>query len=184
MRADDQLPSEAQRKTLEERALRLAQQAASTASASSAIELLHFDLAGERYALETSLVLGVVRAAQSRRVPGAPQSFAGVINLHGEVLPVADLSALFGLAPRADAAGNAVILGRERPDLAVLVDVATGIETHDAALLGEQVQRRSEDPIVRGVLPGGVTVIDGDALLRDPRLLIQDTSILTGEEPT
>jgi purine-binding chemotaxis protein CheW len=55
-------------------------------------------VAGESYALGVEHVLEVSELGEIAPVPGAHGSVLGVRNLRGEVLPVFDLAAVFGIA--------------------------------------------------------------------------------------
>ena len=61
--------------------------------------VLLFDVAGERYGVETSVVREIVRAVQPTRLPSAPGVVLGLINMRGELVPVIDLRARFGVPP-------------------------------------------------------------------------------------
>ena len=52
----------------------------------------------EDYALPVDSVLEVAELGEVAPVPGAPAEVLGVRNLRGQVIPVIDLAALFGLA--------------------------------------------------------------------------------------
>jgi purine-binding chemotaxis protein CheW len=65
-------------------------------------------VAGESYAFAVENVLEVAELGEIAPVPGSRGSVLGVRNLRGEVLPVFDLAAVFGLA-------------RDRPPLRLLV---------------------------------------------------------------
>jgi purine-binding chemotaxis protein CheW len=69
-------------------------------NAGEALELLVFELAGARYALDLSSVREVVRAVFITPLPGAPAVVEGVISVRGEIVPVYDFRARFGLAAR------------------------------------------------------------------------------------
>jgi purine-binding chemotaxis protein CheW len=62
------------------------------------IEYLTFFVAGEEYAASILRVREVSEHRQITRVPGMPPWIRGVITLRGEVVPVVDLAARFGLA--------------------------------------------------------------------------------------
>lgn len=68
--------------------------------AGEALELLVFELAGARYALDLSCVREVVRAVFITPLPGAPVVVEGVISVRGELVPVYDFRARFGLPAR------------------------------------------------------------------------------------
>jgi purine-binding chemotaxis protein CheW len=60
-------------------------------------------LGAEEYALPVEHVLEVVELGELVAVPGAPAPVLGIRNLRGQILPVVDLAAFFGIesaAPR------------------------------------------------------------------------------------
>jgi purine-binding chemotaxis protein CheW len=57
------------------------------------MEILLFEVAGERCALAVADVLRVVPAAAVAPLPGAPAVVDGVLDLHGRVVPVLSLAA-------------------------------------------------------------------------------------------
>ena len=64
----------------------------------SDVELLVFDLEGRTFGLPSTEVVELVRAVAIAPLPLGPRVVAGVINLHGRVVPVFDLRVRFGMA--------------------------------------------------------------------------------------
>lgn len=60
------------------------------------MNVLVFHIGSERYALPLAAVLRVLPAARLKALPGAPDYVAGLLDLHGEPVPVIDLSRLGG----------------------------------------------------------------------------------------
>jgi purine-binding chemotaxis protein CheW len=58
-------------------------------------------IAGERYGIEVGRVHEIIRWTATTTLPGADQSFNGVLNLRGRVIPVMDMRQRLGL-PRVD----------------------------------------------------------------------------------
>jgi purine-binding chemotaxis protein CheW len=58
---------------------------------------LTFHMAGEEYGLEILKVQEIIKMMDITRVPRAPESVRGVINLRGKVIAVVDLRLMFGL---------------------------------------------------------------------------------------
>ncbi len=79
---------------------------------SAPLRVLLFSVGERRLALELGAVERVLRAVEVTPLPGAPPIVAGVIDVHGAVVPVLDLRARLGLPPRELAPGDAFILGR------------------------------------------------------------------------
>lgn len=55
---------------------------------------LVFEIAGHRFAMDTSKIIEVVPLVEWRALPGVPQTVRGVINYHGRLVPVLDMSLL------------------------------------------------------------------------------------------
>jgi len=60
-------------------------------------QYLTFHLAGEEYAVDILQVREIITYGTLTKVPHAPASIRGVINLRGNVVPVVDLGLKFGL---------------------------------------------------------------------------------------
>ncbi len=60
-------------------------------------QLVLFDLASEHYAIDSMNVREIIRMQAITKIPGAPASVEGVINLRGKVTPVMDLRKRLGL---------------------------------------------------------------------------------------
>jgi purine-binding chemotaxis protein CheW len=169
------LSPEQARAVLDERARALARVPVRPPNAAESIEAVTFRLGDERDALETRFVRRVERVESPTPVPGAPDVLVGLVNLHGEILAVFDLRVLLGIA-RAEATDRTrvIVVGNDGDEFGILADAA-----HDVVTL-----RTSEVLAFPGALEGlarlglsGIThdalvVIDGAALLRDDRLVI------------
>lgn len=82
----------------------------SRASMSEAIEVLTFDLDGETFALEASLVREVLDPTTETAVPGAPDFVGAVINFRGRVIPLVDLRLAFGLERGASTIDSRIVV--------------------------------------------------------------------------
>jgi purine-binding chemotaxis protein CheW len=164
------------RRVLDERARRLAYQPPAPARG-EALSVATFSVGNERYAIETRFVREIVRLVDLTPVPGARDFLRGVTNLRGEILAVIDLRRFFGLPDQGvtDLA-RVVVLGEDTDELGVLAD-----QTHAIVdVRGDRVlppSRTAPTPgraYVRGVTADALILLDGAALLRDPRLTIDD----------
>jgi purine-binding chemotaxis protein CheW len=100
-------------------------------------DFLEFGLAGESYAVELALVREVCAGKQITYIPGAPPFMAGVANIRGRILPVADLAVFFGIQAEATGRRPIIILrGRgaagagtagEAQELGILADAVRGV---------------------------------------------------------
>jgi purine-binding chemotaxis protein CheW len=99
--------------------------------AGQAGQYLTFQLAGEEYAVELLQAREILRYEQVTRVPTAPPSIRGVLNLRGRVVPVVDLSVKLGL-PDTPVTGRTCI---------VIVDVALDGERTVMGVIAEAVSQ-------------------------------------------
>jgi purine-binding chemotaxis protein CheW len=146
------------------------------------VAVLGLALGAERYAIETALVREVVRPPPLARLPGAPAFLAGVANLRGEIVDVLDLRELLGVAPSTDAPARLVVLGTDRVELALVADAVlevAEVDPHSLAPAPESPARKRPE-YVRGLTPDGAVLLDGAAILRDPRLVV-DAAVTPSE---
>ncbi len=123
--------------------------------------LVIFELAGQQLALSLSCVEGVIRSVEVSPLPEAPAGVRGVINFHGRIVPVLDLTARLGLAPRElRLSDHFVIAHTQRRTVALIVDCAIGVVPRAPAKL------TTAEAIVPG-LAGiqGVMRLNGDLVL-------------------
>ena len=93
--------------------------------------LLTFEVGTSLYALPIAHVLEVAEVEEVRGIPTLPASTGGVVNLHGDALPVLRRSALFEVAEEALPAPAHLLVVAGRPDqpgrLGVPVDRIVGL---------------------------------------------------------
>jgi purine-binding chemotaxis protein CheW len=92
------------------------------------LPLVVFMLGGQRFAVPLARVERAVLAAAVVPVPGVPPVVLGLVNVHGEPLPVFDARARFqSREPAVRASDQFLILRTERRRVAVLVDDTLGV---------------------------------------------------------
>ncbi len=123
-----------------------------------------FRAGGERFALPLESVTVVVPPSPPfSHVPRTGPPVLGVMSLRGRVVAVVEMAPLLGLPGRADgaAAGQVLVLDRERRALGFLVDAVLGVEPVDPP------DRPGDRPAVKGlsaVRGSPVAILDPDAL--------------------
>ena len=169
-----ELSPEQSAKLLIERAAAYAKAPDRVVLASEQMELLTFQLAGERYAIESRLVLEVMKSPAITDVPGTPPLLCGVTNLRGEILAVMDLGQLLGSPHGVKECPWVLVLGTDRPDLGIVaehVNEVTAIRT-DAVLPLARASPEISRNWIRGVTADGIIVLEGQTVLQDSRLNI------------
>jgi purine-binding chemotaxis protein CheW len=162
------------RALMDERARTLARPV-EPAEPADTLDVMTFALATERYAIETQYVREVVRLRELTPVPGAPEFVLGVTNLRGEVLCLVDLRRFFGV-PSTDITERSrmIVMGTERTEFGVLVDETFEIarlRPDDIVSSPASVAGAAKEYVV-GVTRGALIVVNGAALLSDPRLYV------------
>jgi purine-binding chemotaxis protein CheW len=109
-------------------------------------QMLMFSLSGETVGLDANLVRGILDPVPVTRVPGARSFVGGVINVRGNVVPLADLRPLLGME-----AGTATIDTRF-----VVIEIDLDGDQTTVGLVAEKVFE--------------VTEIAADALLDKPNI--------------
>ena len=91
-------------------------------------QILVFTLDEQPYALSLHSVVKVIHAIEIRHLPNAPEIIAGIINVKGQIIPVADIRKRFGLtAHEIDPDDRLIITDTGKRQVAILVDSVTGI---------------------------------------------------------
>ena len=130
------------------------------ANASNANEWLKFKLASEYYAVNVVYVKEILGSCDITPVPGAFSFILGIINLRGNIVPVADARRLLGLeaSAAADERGWTLILDPEGEVAGLVVDEVLDILTFE----NSAIQRLNESD--HGYL-SGVVEVDGEMLI-------------------
>ena len=143
------------------------------------VELVEFGAGSERYAIETAFVYRIERLGPVTPLPGTSRHFVGIMNLHGQLVPLVDLGELLGAAPCANAA-FVIVLGAPRAEIAIVADVLLELRTLPLDALGTTAP--APRPLVRHITPDGTAVIDGAAVIADPRLVACESTAPTTHE--
>ena len=149
------------------------------------MDILLFELEGQRYGLPAERVREVVRMVAIADLPRAPRAIEGVVNVRGEIVPVYDLRARFELPARApDPGEHLIVLTAGAGPVAIRVDVAESLESvpdadvTPSSSLAASVGGVATARHVSGVaaMPDGVLVIyDLDSFLS-----IEESAMLDG----
>jgi purine-binding chemotaxis protein CheW len=169
----DYSPAQA-RALLDERARLLARPAAVPDAPGELVSTMTFRLGAEHYAIDARLVHEVVRVPELTPLPGTPAIVAGLMHRRGEVLAVFDIRSFFGLvqAPLADAA-RVLVIGDGSAELGIVVDDVSGMtRVRSTGLFPHRPPAGQDQHYVRGVTVDAIIVLDAAALIRDPRLYV------------
>jgi purine-binding chemotaxis protein CheW len=111
-----------------------------------------FRLGDGHYGVALAHVQEVLRPLPVTRLPLAPRSIAGLMNLRGRIVPVVDVRELLGCDAVPDAAGGLVVVQSDDGPVALLVDAIGDV-------------RRAEASAPPSALPAEPARDDGGALV-------------------
>jgi purine-binding chemotaxis protein CheW len=126
--------------------------------------LVSFNLDDQKYALFLSAVIRIIRVVEITSLPKAPDIVLGVINMHGQIVPVLDIRKRFRLPQREIQLDNQLIIAQtSKRTVALLVDFVS------------DVVEISEEKIIAGehILPG-MEYVEGVVKTEDDMILIHD----------
>jgi purine-binding chemotaxis protein CheW len=169
--------TEEMQRTLQARALALAQEPSDPGNAEGVIEVLEFALAYERYAVDTRHVRQVAKLEQLIPLPCTPAFVLGIVNLRGAILPVLDLKNFFELPVKGLTDLNKIIvLQSEKILFGILADEIVGVRN----FLLKDVQSSLptltgvRKDYLKGVTPERVTLLDAEKLLASENIIVQE----------
>lgn len=127
-------------------------------------QLVVFTLDDQRYALHLSAVERVVSGVAITPLPKAPDIILGVVNVHGRIVPVADIRRRFGLPAREMSLRDQFVIAHTvRRPVILVVDRVEGIVTYSPA---EVIRADSILSPIRHI-EGVLKLKDGMALIHD-----------------
>ena len=170
------------RRILEERARALAVPFRSDEP--DAAEILVMEVGAERYGVDTERVREVRHLAKLAPVPGIPQFWAGIVGIRGTLYPVLDLRRYLSLTTDEQAGApkkpkkpkKVVLVSGAAFTVGLMVDETAGVRRVPALSIGPPLAGVSETvrEAARGVTPDVLTILDIEALLGDPRLVVKE----------
>ncbi len=172
--------SEQARQILAQRAAALAIYSDKGVKPVTETEVLVFSLGASRFAIG-SLFVRKIRPLllPLLPLPGGSRHLRGLTAEQGEMVAVFDLAGLLGVAASNLAAGaSLLLLGEKQTEFAVVVDEVhdvQGFNYQSLSLVGDQ---SADYPLLAGTTACGLVVIDGKALLKDPRCFVSDVDAL------
>jgi purine-binding chemotaxis protein CheW len=147
---------------------------ADTSRPGSTLRLVVFGIESQRYALRLPVVERVLRMVEVSPLPKAPAIVLGVINFHGQIIPVLDLQRRLGLSSNHYGLASCLLVARtSRRILAVPINQVLGVQEVAAETV------TLPDAVFPGIglVAGIVALADGVLFIHDP-----DTCLSPDEE--
>ena len=127
----------------------------------TADQILVFTLDELSYALPLSIVVKVIHSIEIRHLPKAPEIISGIINIKGQIIPVADIRKRFGLVEREiDPDDKLIIADTGKRQVAILVGSVIGIRD-----LATRQFANSKEALPFAEYSWGVANVDNELIL-------------------
>ncbi|HEX6929675.1 MAG TPA: chemotaxis protein CheW [Gammaproteobacteria bacterium] len=175
-------PPDEIRRILKARARELAK-APGVESDAETIEVVMFQLAYERYAVETRYVREVFRLEELTPLPCTPDFVLGIVNLRGEIVSVVDIKKFFGLPEKGITDLNRIVL-LESGGMAfgILADAIDGVRELpvEAMRSSQSMPAGIQEDYIQGITASGLAVLDARAILDDGKIVVQEQVMARG----
>ncbi len=165
------------RRILRERSRELAKESQPASSTADWLQVVEFDLAGERYGVELRSVREVCMLKELTPVPGTPGFVLGIINLRGEIRTVIDLKKFFERPCRGITELNKIImLHVDGMELGILADFILGVRAVPVSTLQPTLPTLTgvRGDYLRGVTHDRLVVLDAAKLLASERIIVNE----------
>lgn len=161
------------RRILEERAEALARPPEAEEDAEM-LGVLTLAVGSERYGVPLDEIVGIEPLVNVAAVPNLPLLWAGLANVRGRLCPVLDLAKYLGVSPDArHGQRNAVVVASGPVTVGLLADEVSDVTWIRRTDIGPPPPgARSAHAGLRGVTPDLLAVLDVEALLGDPLLVV------------
>lgn len=164
--------------TLNERARKLARMAQQkTVESPDCLDLVHFNLGDEAYAIESSYIREVYPLQDLTPLPCVPPFVAGIISIRRKIVSVIDLKKLFDLPDSAHTAKEKImVLGWGGMEFAIIADTIVGAASASTEKLHQDLPTLTglKQRVLKGVTSDRLIIIDGEKLLTEPSLVVDE----------
>lgn len=162
---------------LKERARALAREPEKKEVADERIEIMEFQLAYEKYGVETSYVREVYPLKELTPVPCTPPFVLGIVNVRGQIVSVIDIKKFFDLPEKGLTDLNKVIiLHNSEMEFGILADVISRVRY--VALKDIQPSLPTLTGIrqeyLKGVTAERLVILDTERLLSDKNIVVHE----------
>lgn len=164
---------------LDERAKELAHQTVEISSQEDNIEVVEFELAYEKYAIESRYVSEVYPMSDFTNLPCTPAFIMGIMNLRGSILSLVDIRRFFGLQIKGLSNLNRVLVVKtEDMEMGLLADFIMGVKIIPKDSIQPPLPTFSaiQTKYLKGVTKDPLIILNVEKIFSDP-------SIIVNEEP-
>ena len=164
------------KRLLKARAKKLSQEAIQVNAGQQCIEIVEFQLAGEKYGIEASNVREVYPLKELVPVPGTPPFFLGITSVRGQILSVIDIKKLFNLPDKGLTELDKIVIVRSGDEeLGIRADVILGMQSIPQGDIQAPLPALTgiREKFLSGITKDTVIILDIQKLLKDESLMVR-----------
>jgi purine-binding chemotaxis protein CheW len=169
------LSPEEKKRILRERARKLAKPPEEEDRGQEVVEVIEFNLAHERYAMDVQYVREVYPLKDLTPVPCVPSFVLGIMSVRGQIISITDIRQFFDLpAKEITDQSKVLILRNDKMEMGILADSVVGERKIPVAEIQTDMPmlRGLREHYVRGVTQDRLVVIDVDKFLSDDAMVV------------
>ncbi len=136
---------------------------------------LEVEIHEESYALPVEELAAVYENTAVIPVPSAPPLVAGIANIRGHIIPVLNPGVLLGVSSNStSSAGSLVVISNDELTVAFRVEAVGDVTPFSAGDLSPLPANfdQKQSAYIQGILPNDAALLDVDAILNDPALVM------------
>jgi purine-binding chemotaxis protein CheW len=168
--------TEDKKRLLKARAKVLSQEKLQKDAEQQYLEIVEFQLAGEKYGIEASNVREVYPLKELVPVPGTPPFFLGITGVRGQILSVIDLKRLFDLPDKGLTELDKIVIVRSgEVEMGIRADVVLGMRSIPQGDIQPSLPTLAgiREKYLSGITKDAVIILDIQKLLADENFIVQ-----------
>lgn len=141
------------------------------------IEVVEFQLAGEKYCIESIFVREVYQPEEITPLPCTPSFVSGIINARGQIVSVIDIKKFWNLPEKNSIEPDKVIIIRnDKMEFGILADEIIGVRSIPACEIQTTIPAltgvRAE--YLKGITKERLAVLDAGKILNDRGIIVNE----------
>ena len=162
---------------LKQRAINMAVEPEQERDASTIIKVIEFTMGNERYGIESAYVREVYKFGDFTPLPGVPSFILGIVNIHGQIVPVVNLKKFFNIPEKGLGELNKlIIIYNDQMEFGVLSDEVNGTKTiyiEDLLPVPVMVSDIGEK-YLKGITKESLIILSAENLLSDKNMVVNE----------
>lgn len=171
------VPDSTKKQLLQIRAQELSVESIELEDRSDTIDVVEFELAHERYGIESKWVKEVFPLKELTPMPCTPPFILGITSIRGQIIPVMDIKRFFDLPSTSITNLNRLMIIRgDDMQIGILADAIESVRELEKNAIHEKPGARADKrhDYVKGVTKDHLIVLDAKKILTDPDIKVNE----------